>query len=127
MHGIRGDGGRETGKEQTEFVNSFHISSIFLKPKVIFIWLISNLRLTFLLLLTTYNKIPFIQKMNPDLDEYVTQRSLNGLFYLVSQEEISVIVASFAVDDVFRRDQFKPIRSWYGDFMKPVRLTLDLP
>lgn len=41
-------------------------------------------------LITAYNKIPLVIKMNPDLDEYVTGRALNGLFYLVSQEEIKI-------------------------------------
>ncbi len=41
-------------------------------------------------LVTAYNKIPFVTHMNPDLDEYVTQRALSGLFYLVSQEETKI-------------------------------------
>lgn len=41
-------------------------------------------------LITTYNKIPFVEKMNPDLDEYITQRALNGLFVLVAQEETKI-------------------------------------
>jgi len=39
---------------------------------------------------TTYNKVPFIQKINPDLGDYVTQQSLNGLFLLISQEELKI-------------------------------------
>lgn len=38
-------------------------------------------------LMTTYNKIPFVDKMNPDLEEYITQQALTGLFFLISQEE----------------------------------------
>jgi hypothetical protein len=41
-------------------------------------------------LATTYNKIPFVDRVNPDLEEYITQRALAGLFYLVSQEEIKI-------------------------------------
>lgn len=41
-------------------------------------------------LVTTYNRIPFVTKMNPDLDAYITDRALHGLFYLVSQEEIKI-------------------------------------
>ena len=41
-------------------------------------------------LITTYNKIPFVDHLNPDLEEYITQRALGGLFYLVSQEEIKI-------------------------------------
>jgi hypothetical protein len=38
----------------------------------------------------TYNKIPFVSKVNPDLDSYVTQKAINGIFYYVAQEEISI-------------------------------------
>ena len=41
-------------------------------------------------LFTAYDKIPFVTKVNPDLDEYVTGRALSGLFYLVSQEEVKI-------------------------------------
>lgn len=41
-------------------------------------------------LINTYNQIPFVTKLNPDLDAYITQRALHGLFYLVSQEEIKI-------------------------------------
>jgi hypothetical protein len=41
-------------------------------------------------LVTTYNALPFVKKVNPDLDEYITQRGLYGLFFLVSQEEVKI-------------------------------------
>ena len=34
-----------------------------------------------------YNKIPFITKVNPDLGEYVTRKSLAGLFDLIEKKE----------------------------------------
>lgn len=34
-----------------------------------------------------YNKIPLVQKANPDLDDYATQKAIDGLFVLVAQEE----------------------------------------
>ncbi|ARS36198.1 DUF4197 domain-containing protein [Pontibacter actiniarum] len=34
-----------------------------------------------------YNKIPLVQKVNPDLDDYATQKAIDGLFLLVAQEE----------------------------------------
>lgn len=34
-----------------------------------------------------YNKVPFVQKMNPDLAGYVTERALNGLFITIADEE----------------------------------------
>ncbi len=35
----------------------------------------------------TYNKIPFVEKMNPSLDQYVTEQALDGLFSMVEKEE----------------------------------------
>lgn len=37
-----------------------------------------------------YNKIPFIQKMNPDLTAYVTDKALDGLFLMVAKEELKI-------------------------------------
>ncbi len=55
-------------------------------------------------LITTYNKIPFVTKMNPDLEEYITQRALTGLFYLVSQEETKIRKDPMArVSDILKR------------------------
>lgn len=36
---------------------------------------------------TAYNKLPFVKKTNPNLDQYVTERALNGLFGLVEVKE----------------------------------------
>lgn len=41
-------------------------------------------------LITTYNKTPGAQKMNPDLEEYVTLKALDGLFKMVAQEELKI-------------------------------------
>lgn len=38
----------------------------------------------------TYNKIPFIEKANPDLDDYVTKQALEGLFAKVQEEELNI-------------------------------------
>ena len=37
-----------------------------------------------------YNKIPFVEKANPDLDDYVTKQALNGLFSMVEKEELNI-------------------------------------
>ena len=34
-----------------------------------------------------YNKIPFIEKVNPSLDQYVTDKALDGLFGMVEKKE----------------------------------------
>lgn len=36
---------------------------------------------------TKYNKLPFVTKVNPDLNDYMIQKPLDGLFLLVGQEE----------------------------------------
>ncbi len=37
-----------------------------------------------------YNKIPFVDKANPDLADYVTKEALNGLFSMVEKEERNI-------------------------------------
>ncbi|MFN7911247.1 MAG: DUF4197 domain-containing protein [Bacteroidota bacterium] len=41
-------------------------------------------------LATNYNKLPGVKKQNPDLDDYVTRRTINGLMILISDEEINI-------------------------------------
>jgi hypothetical protein len=41
-------------------------------------------------LVTTYNKIPLVKKMNPNLTEYVTQKAIEGLFVMVAKEELEI-------------------------------------
>ena len=41
-------------------------------------------------LFTKYNKIPLVSKVNPDLNTYVTQKTMDGLFLLVAQEELKI-------------------------------------
>lgn len=38
----------------------------------------------------TYNKIPLVEKVNPDLDDYVTNRAMDGLFSLIEKEELNI-------------------------------------
>ncbi len=38
----------------------------------------------------TYNKIPFVEKANPDLDDYVTKEALKGLFGMIENEELNI-------------------------------------
>jgi hypothetical protein len=38
-------------------------------------------------LVTAYNKIPLVQKVNPDLAAYVTDKAIQGLFLMISKEE----------------------------------------
>ncbi len=36
---------------------------------------------------TAYNKLPFVKKTNPNLDDHVTNKSLNGVFGLIEKKE----------------------------------------
>jgi hypothetical protein len=37
-----------------------------------------------------YNMIPFVEKVNPDLNEYATDRAIEGLFVLIAKEEQNI-------------------------------------
>ena len=37
-----------------------------------------------------YNRIPLVRKLNPDLDDYVTQEAIDGLFYEIALEELNI-------------------------------------
>lgn len=41
-------------------------------------------------LVTKYNKIPGVKKQNPDLEEYVTIKAINGLMVLIADEETRI-------------------------------------
>lgn len=41
-------------------------------------------------LIDEYNKIPFVEKQNPDLTAYVTERAMQGLFKLIADEELKI-------------------------------------
>ena len=37
-----------------------------------------------------YNQLPFVQKVNPNLEDYITQKALDGLFHLIAEEELKI-------------------------------------
>lgn len=37
-----------------------------------------------------YNKVPFVKKMDPDMNDYVTQKAIDGLFYEIALEELNI-------------------------------------
>jgi hypothetical protein len=41
-------------------------------------------------LVTAYNKIPLVKKMNPDLTAYVTGKAIDGLFIMIAKEELKI-------------------------------------
>jgi len=41
-------------------------------------------------LINEYNKIPFVKKENPNLDDYTTDRAVQGLFVMIAKEEKNI-------------------------------------
>lgn len=39
---------------------------------------------------STYNKVPFVQKVDPDLEVYATNKAIDGLFIQIAKEEIKI-------------------------------------
>lgn len=39
---------------------------------------------------STYNKIPLVKKVNPDLEEYATNKAIDGLFIQIAKEESAI-------------------------------------
>ena len=55
-------------------------------------------------LVKRYNQIPFVQRVNPNLDDYVTERAISGLFKLMADEEGRIRKDPAAwVTDILRR------------------------
>ncbi|MDL1873426.1 DUF4197 domain-containing protein [Deltaproteobacteria bacterium PRO3] len=55
-------------------------------------------------LVKRYNQIPFVQRVNPNLDSYVTERAISGLFKLMANEERKIRRDPAArVTDILRR------------------------
>ena len=40
--------------------------------------------------MNAYNKVPFVEKINPNLTEYVTQKAMDALFLMVAREEANI-------------------------------------
>ena len=38
-------------------------------------------------IVTRYNQLPLVQKVNPDLDDYATEKAMEGLFLMIAKEE----------------------------------------
>jgi len=41
-------------------------------------------------LISKYNAIPMVQKVNPDLTDYVTEKALEGVFIMIEKEELNI-------------------------------------
>jgi hypothetical protein len=55
-------------------------------------------------IITKYNMIPLVQKQNPDLTAYVTEKAMAGLFLLIADEELKIRKDPAArVSDILKR------------------------
>ncbi len=55
-------------------------------------------------LVNTYNQIPLVKKVNPNLKEYATQKTIDGLYILIAQEEKKIRKDPVArVSDLLKR------------------------
>jgi hypothetical protein len=41
-------------------------------------------------IVSRYNQIPLVQKVNPDLDDYATDKAIEGLFVMIAKEEKNI-------------------------------------
>ncbi|UKJ06922.1 DUF4197 domain-containing protein [Solitalea lacus] len=41
-------------------------------------------------IISRYNKVPLVTKVNPDLADYVTNKAMDGVFFKVEQEELAI-------------------------------------
>ncbi len=54
--------------------------------------------------INTYNKIPFIEKQNPNLEDYITTKAMDGLFIMIEKEEKKIRKDPLArVTDILKR------------------------
>lgn len=54
--------------------------------------------------INTYNKIPLVEKQNPNLDDYITTKAMDGLFIMIEKEEKKIRNNPVArVSDILKR------------------------
>ena len=54
--------------------------------------------------INTYNQIPFVTQVNPDLEDYVTNKAIDGLFLLIKKEEVNIRNnASARVNEILKK------------------------
>ncbi|HEX8517718.1 MAG TPA: DUF4197 domain-containing protein [Bacteroidia bacterium] len=90
----------------TEFLREKTTAELIVKFKPIVQAAIDKVELTkyWNPIITNYNKVPLVQKQNPDLTAYVTERALAGLFKLIGDEELKIRKDPMArVSDILKR------------------------
>lgn len=54
--------------------------------------------------ISTYNKIPLVEKQNPNLEDYITTKAMDGLFIMIEKEEKKIRKDPMArVTDILKR------------------------
>lgn len=54
--------------------------------------------------ISTYNKVPFVEPMNPNLEDYITTKAMDGLFLMIAKEETKIRKDPFArVTDLLKK------------------------
>lgn len=55
-------------------------------------------------IITKYNQVPLVQKVNPDLNDYVTDKAMEGVFKMVAVEEVNIRTSlSARTSDLLKR------------------------
>ena len=75
--------------EATDFLNSKTSDQLYARFKPVVKKAIDKVQVTkyWNPIITKYNKIPMVQKQNPDIEDYTTRKAIEGLFHLVAKEE----------------------------------------
>jgi hypothetical protein len=58
-------------------------------------------------IINTYNKIPLVEKVNPDLQGYATDKAMDGLFFMIAKEEQKIRVDPLARTTELLKKVFK--------------------
>ena len=54
--------------------------------------------------ISAYNKIPFTEKQNPNLEDYITTKAMDGLFLMIQKEEANIRLNPAArVSDILKK------------------------
>ncbi|HEY4799615.1 MAG TPA: DUF4197 domain-containing protein [Bacteroidia bacterium] len=54
--------------------------------------------------ITAYNKVPFVEKQNPNIEQYITSKAMEGLFKLIADEEKKIRTNPAArISDILKR------------------------
>ena len=97
------NGGETSATEYLRATTSATLSSKF---KPIVSKAISKVKLTscWKPLMTQYNKLPGVTKQNPDLEQYITNKAIDGLMVLIAEQEVKIRKDPAAqVTDILRR------------------------